>query len=167
MFWSFLSLSVRCSSSVLANEPAGVDEVCDVLGANRLTEWLVAAVGQMWYLRTELLWTDEWITHHHCSNSGLRLLPSGLNQRGLFDFIFSRLGFLPDWAVDCTAEWTARLPRRLFPLCRPRSSRYHRGTRQSNLPEIKLISSDRKQRATCWEHGQHFPGFLSETPHRL
>lgn len=29
-----------------------------------------------------------WMNHSSCSNSGLRLLPSGLNQRGLFDFIF-------------------------------------------------------------------------------
>lgn len=43
----------------------------------------------------------------------------------------------------------------------------HRASPVKICPEIKLTSSDRKQCATCWEHGQHFPGLLSENPPRL
>lgn len=126
-----------------------------------LADWLTT-------LNPEIVFTRLWrrINQSLRFNSGLRLHPCGLDHQGLFDFIFPWMDFLPGWAIDFTAERTARLPCRLFPVCRPQPTRYHRGTRQSNQREIKLTSSDRKQRATCWEHGQSFCGFLTKAPDR-
>lgn len=46
---------------------------------------------------------NSWMNHSSCSNSGLWLLPSGLNQSGLFDFIF-----FPGWVFCLNEQQTVR-----------------------------------------------------------
>lgn len=105
----------------------------------------------------------DWMTHSSF-HLGLQLLLSNPDHRVLFDFVFPWLDFSPNYIGDCMAERAARMPRGPLLLCHPRTTRFHQGTWRLNLWEIKLMSSDRKQRATCWEQSQHFCGFACEMP---
>lgn len=96
---------------------------------------------------------------------GLWSILSGLNCRGLFEFIFPQVDFLPDWVADCTAEWTRSSALQAVPALP--SSVDEVPPRDSAVKSARNQTNKLWQEATCYllGHSQHFCEVLSEIPH--